>query len=82
MHSHLRRSSSGSGSSPPSPSISSSVVMSSPRLQSPGGTTPQQLQSRGSLRDNSLADLDDDSLNPEEVYRYMMSVNLICVSFT
>lgn len=69
VHSHLRRSSSGSGSSPPSPSISSSVVMSSPRLQSPGGTTPQQLQPRGSLRDNSLADLDDDSLNPEEVYR-------------
>jgi len=69
VHSHLRRSSSGSGSSPPSPSISSSVVMCSPRLQSPGGTTPQQLQSRGSLRDNSLADLDDDSLNPEEVYR-------------
>ncbi|GFG38732.1 hypothetical protein Cfor_02767, partial [Coptotermes formosanus] len=69
VHSHLRRSSSGSGSSPPSPSISSSVVMSSPRLQSPGGTTPQQLQPRGSLRDSSLADLDDDSLNPEEVYR-------------
>lgn len=82
MHSHLRRSSSGSGSSPPSPSISSSVVMSSPRLQSPGGTTPQQLQSRGSLRDNSLVDLDDDSLNPEEVYRYMMPTNVIYVSFT
>lgn len=62
VHSHLRRSSSGSGSSPPSPSVPSS------RLQSPGGTTPQQLQSRGSLRGNSLADLDD-SLNPEEVYR-------------
>ena len=80
MHSHLRRSSSGSGSSPPSPSISSSVVMSSPRLQSPGGTTPQQLQSRGSLRNNSLADLDDDSLNPEEVYRYMVPANVKYVS--
>jgi len=56
--------------------------MSSPRLQSPGGTTPQQLQSRGSLRDNSLVDLDDDSLNPEEVYRYMMPTNVIYVSFT
>ena len=56
--------------------------MSSPRLQSPGGTTPQQLQSRGSLRDNSLVDLDDDSLNPEEVYRYMLPTNIIYVSFT
>lgn len=69
VHSHLRRSSSGSGSSPPSPSVPSSVVMSSPRLQSPGNTTPQQLQPRGSLHGNSLADLDDDNLNPEEVYR-------------
>ncbi|KDR12058.1 CLIP-associating protein 1 [Zootermopsis nevadensis] len=69
VHSHLRRSSSGSGSSPPSPSVPSSHVTSSPRLQSPGCTTPQQLQPRGSLRGNSIGNLDDDNLNPEEVYR-------------
>jgi hypothetical protein len=33
------------------------------------------------LRDNSLADLDDDSLNPEEVYRYMVPESVKYVGF-